>query len=163
MGRARIVVVFGAVLLLAQPAVALQPGVFVSPGSPAGKEYSFPLSVLRGEANGHAAPAGAPQPLFGVGVHPAAPASTGGATARGPSKLAAAPRHRHTRRASHAATAPAGGIAGGINQAGPRREAVLASLARPSSDVPQIVLIAVVLLVVAVAFGAGIAVARRRG
>ena len=39
--------------LVAGPAAALEPGVFVDPGSPAGKEYGVPLSELRGAASGH--------------------------------------------------------------------------------------------------------------
>src|SRR5580700_79083 len=94
--------VFVAVLVLAQPAMALPPGVFVSPGSPAGKEYSFPLSVLRGQAVGHSAAGYANEPLFGVGIKPARPAGT--ATARRTRDSAAARRHRHARGASRGAT-----------------------------------------------------------
>jgi hypothetical protein len=143
---------FVAVLVLAQPAIALPPGVFIAPGSPAGKEYSFPLSVLRGDAGGHTGSAGtAEPPLFGVGVKPVVRRGAGSAKAHRASNSAAGRRHRRAR-----------GPAASINQGGRHREAVLASLVRPSSDVPQIALIAVVLLVVAVASGAGIAASRRR-
>ncbi len=159
-GSAHTIVVFLAALALAAPATALEPGVFVDPGSPAGKEYSFPLSVLRGEGTGHAAPAGAAQPLFGVGINPTVRAGTGGTTARSPSKVTAPLRHRH--RHSRARSHPATGPTAGDNSRGRRGATALASLVRPSSGVPEIALIAVVLLFVAVASGAGIAAARRR-
>src|SRR3979411_1885409 len=57
---------------LASSAAGLEPGVHVSPTSPAGKEYSFPLDALRGQAVGHNAPQRVAQPLFGVGIGPAA-------------------------------------------------------------------------------------------
>jgi hypothetical protein len=158
MGAVRIAVALVAALVVAQPALALPPGVFIDPGSPAGKEYSFPLSVLRGSATGHAAPAGAPEPLFGAGIHPQAHPST--ATTRALSRTAG--HHRRTRHASHAAARATARAAAGATSGRRRGETVLAGLARPSSDVLQIALIAVVLLLVPSAFGAGIAAARRR-
>jgi hypothetical protein len=151
MRLAHTAVAFVAVLVLAQPAMALPPGVYIAPGSPAGKEYSFPLSVLRGDAGGHTGPGGTAEPLFGVGVKPVVRRGAGSAKAHRARNAAAARRHRR-----------AHGTAASVNQGGRHRDAVLASIVRPSSDVPQIVLIAVVLLVVAVASGAGIAAARRR-
>jgi hypothetical protein len=62
---------------MAAPAAALEPGVFVDPGSPAGKEYSIPLSVLRGAASGHAPLGAQPQPLFGQGIGPARASAQG--------------------------------------------------------------------------------------
>jgi hypothetical protein len=158
MGSAHTVVVLVAALAFAEPAAALQPGVFVDPGSPAGKEYSFPLSVLRGQANGNAAPGGAAQPLFGVGINRGARTGTGSAAARGSANSSGTKGRRRAGSNSHA---PAGSGAG----AGPGRrrpDAVLASLVRPSPVVPQITLITVALVLVGAAFGAGIAVARRR-
>ena len=52
-------------------AAALEPGVFVDPGSPAGKEYGVPLSDLRGDASGHAPVGNEAPPLFGIGISPA--------------------------------------------------------------------------------------------
>lgn len=37
----------------AAPAEALAPGVYLDPGSPAGKQYAFPLQVLRGAGTRH--------------------------------------------------------------------------------------------------------------
>lgn len=68
-----------AAIVLTQPAFALEPGVHVSPSSPAGIEYAFPLGSTRGDLSG-APPSVAPAstyaaPLFGVGLAPA-PAQT---------------------------------------------------------------------------------------
>jgi hypothetical protein len=50
----------------------LQTGVHVDPGSPAGKEYQFPVTGARSEAAGGGQASGsAAPPLFGVGVTPA--------------------------------------------------------------------------------------------
>src|SRR3954451_10666659 len=54
----------------ADPAAAQEPGVTIDPGSPAGKEYGFPLDVQRAAAGGREAIQGVAQPLFGVGVTP---------------------------------------------------------------------------------------------
>jgi hypothetical protein len=64
-------------LMFAMPASALASGgggtngVHVDPGSPAGKQYSIPVSTARSQASGYASGsnAGSP-PLFGVGVTP---------------------------------------------------------------------------------------------
>jgi hypothetical protein len=58
----------------------LPPGVHVDPGSPAGKEYSIPITVARSQAAA-TQPTGPGQqnpPAFGAGV---TPSSTGGASA----------------------------------------------------------------------------------
>jgi hypothetical protein len=53
-------------------AFALEPGVTINPTSPAGQQYAYPLSVLRGQGAGDPTPgAGSAVPLFGVGVTPA--------------------------------------------------------------------------------------------
>src|SRR3954454_18303346 len=52
----------------AQPVAAQEPGVFIDPGSPAGKEYAFPLDVQRAAAVGRDAVRGVAQPRFGVGI-----------------------------------------------------------------------------------------------
>jgi hypothetical protein len=63
-------------LTLAPSAGAQEPGVFVDPDSPAGKEYAIPLEQARREAAGGAsgregggdAGGSGAQPLFGVGI-----------------------------------------------------------------------------------------------
>src|SRR4051812_50029225 len=72
----------------ARPAAGQEPGVVIDPGSPAGKEYAFPLDVQRAAAVGKDAVQGVPQPLFGVGITRAA----GGASASGGSGAAAGGR-----------------------------------------------------------------------
>src|SRR3954469_21780485 len=74
-----LVVITGA-SAIAQPAAALEPGVFVDPDSPAGKEYAFPLDVQRAAAVGRDAVQGVAQPRFGVGI-PRARAGEGGSAA----------------------------------------------------------------------------------
>jgi hypothetical protein len=67
--------VVGLMLSVSQAALAsppgLQSGVHVDPGSPAGKEYQFPVVGARGETAGGAQGQGGNPPLFGVGVTPA--------------------------------------------------------------------------------------------
>jgi hypothetical protein len=59
-------------VFFAASALAVAPGVTIDPGSPAGQQYAFPLSVLRGQGAGNPAPGpGSTVPLFGVGVTPA--------------------------------------------------------------------------------------------
>lgn len=66
------------------PAWALEPGVHVDPGSPAGKEYALPLSQARGlgatPSSSESAHEGS---LFGAGIKPPGGSSPkGGATPR---------------------------------------------------------------------------------
>lgn len=155
---ARTIIVLVAALVFAAPAVAaLQPGVFVDPGSPASKEYSFPLSVLRGTALGHATQPSASQPLFGVGISPVPRARTSSGAARG-----TANSRRNRRAGSSSGTSTGSNAGAGARARRHRLDVALASLARPSSVVPQIGLITLGLVLVGAAFGAGIAVARRR-
>ena len=83
-----------AAALFAPSAFALAPGVTLDPGSPAGQQYAYPLSVLRGQGAGHQAPAaGSTAPLFGVGVTPATrktPAAHGDRHRAGPAAGAGA-------------------------------------------------------------------------
>ena len=59
---------------MARPALALEPGVHVSPSSPAGIEYAFPLGSTRGELSGTPPSSSVSStysaPLFGVGITP---------------------------------------------------------------------------------------------
>ena len=187
--RSAIAAVLGALVLLsagAVPALALPPGVHVDPGSPAGKEYSFPLSVLRGAAGGKKASQGTSPPLFGVGItRPRASGSarspygsSGQHGSAGPRHIVgAAPRRRSPRRAAHGPSRGQSqhGASRGQSQRGSGspepgrrrgtttvRSRTLASLIRPQSPVPQVGLIALAVLLAAVALGAGIAVGQRR-
>jgi hypothetical protein len=61
----------------AQPAVALEPGVHIDPGSPAAKEYALPVTQARrtGTDTGSGAAAGgeSSETLFGTGIKPRGP------------------------------------------------------------------------------------------
>lgn len=92
--RAVVLTVFAALLVPGAAfasAPALQPGVHVDPGSPAGKEYQIPITAARGQAAGGSSVGSANPPLFGVGVTPSAgagdsspaSASAGNSTASG--------------------------------------------------------------------------------
>ena len=139
-------------LVAAAPAAALPPGVYATPGSPAGKEYAFPLGSQRGQAVGHVSPTGTGEPLFGVGI--------------------TAPRKATAHRTRTGQPRLAGGSAAArLDQALRERRArgalrasrvELASLARPQSTDSQIVLITVAVLVGALAVGTGLALVRRR-
>jgi hypothetical protein len=134
------------------PAAALPPGVFADPGSPAGKEYSFPLGSQRGEAVGHVEPAGLPVPLFGVGI--AAPgASLHGARPRGPGRSGGVVAR------SNPATRPRPALS---SRAGTAPSLEVASLTRPRSTTSQLVLITASLLLVALALGGALDATRRR-
>ena len=136
-------------LLAAAPAAALPPGVYATPGSPAGKEYAFPLGSQRGEALGHVSPAATSEPLFGVGIGPSA-ASARGAHTGGQGLRTGVPGQDQALRLRRALSAlRASNLA-------------LASLARPRSTTSQIALITVAVLVGALALGTGLALIRRR-
>src|SRR3954452_25200403 len=71
MGVARVIVMLVVITggsATAVPAAAQEPGVFIDPASPAGKEYAFPLDVQRAAAVGREAVQGIAQPPFGVGI-----------------------------------------------------------------------------------------------
>ncbi len=169
----------------AAPAGALPPGVHLDPGSPSGKQYAFPLQVLRGAATGHAAPQGAaPPPLFGVGIGPGARGGSRGGgrssssgVAAGRSSLTNVKAGRRsltgTRRGSRGR---AGSIENGssgsrsVPGSGPgsrsdegQRARDIASLIRPSSPVPHVGLLGTGVLLAGLLLGGSIAAIRRRG
>ena len=162
-GVAASVAVLAAALATAAPAAALQPGVFIDPNSPAGKEYSFPLSVLRSQAAGKPpAVEGVPQPLFGVGITPAGAVGVrrGAAGARG----GGSSRHRH-----RAVAGVSGGKIGGSGGAGPgvagggtgseaslQLQSALMRLAHPGSSIPAVALITAIVLAGGLLAGAGL-------
>jgi hypothetical protein len=158
---------------IAAPAGALEPGVFIDPGSPAGKEYGVPLSVLRTAASGHASAGVTAPPLFGIGISPPG--------VRGASAPAAAGGHQHgagrarpsgsRRTATGTATVRAGTAGAGNTQlraagagagAAPVPGAVLAGLTRHGSSVPVVTLAGALVLLSGLAVGALLVAARRR-
>jgi hypothetical protein len=151
---------------VAGPAAALEPGVFVDPGSPAGKEYTVPLSVLRAAGSGRSAIEGQAQPLFGIGITPA----------RASGVVATSPGHRHGpervtraqgvhgnggsagRTRAAAATRPASGAG-----SAPARGPALAGIGtRPGSSAPDVALFTGLIVLGGLALGALLVVARRR-
>ena len=146
-------------------AAALEPGVFVDPGSPAGKEYGVPLSDLRGDASGHAPVGNEAPPLFGIGISPAG--SSGAAVP------AAARGGLHRSRRGHPVSGrrPAGVTpAAGVSAAGTGRPsgasavsgAALAGLTRHGSSTPEVILIEGLVVLGGLGVGAALVVARRR-
>jgi len=160
---------------IAGPAAALERGVFVDPGSPAGKEYGVPLSVLRGAASGHAPVGNQSPPLFGIGVSPPGGrgATSSHATPRGEPQQS---RHGHAtggRRgaratppggaaAAGAGAAGAGAAGGGAAGAAPLPRSVLAGITRHGSAIPAVSLLGGLVLLGGLAFGAALVAARRR-
>ena len=170
-------------------ATALEPGVTVNPGSPSGKEYAFPLAVVRGQSVGHVAPQGVAVPRFGSGIAPARPTGVrggatgvhGGAASSSRSTTPAAgirtnqaagssaPARTHTSsstavRSSAAIRAKRSHQVSGAPGAQSTQNAQLASLVRPRSTTSQIALILLPVLLGGLAVGAVIAVigSRRR-
>ena len=148
---------------LAGTASAHGSGVFVDPGSPAGKEYGVPLSDLRGTASGHVPVGDETPPLFGIGISPTSggagptPRAQGGLRRDRPARVA-------TRRRAGAVPPSAGGGASGIGPTGasPVDGAVLAGLTHHGSPVPAVTLFAGLILLGGLAVGAGLVAARRR-
>lgn len=108
-----------ATLVGAAPAVALEPGVYVNPTSPAGTEYSVPLdsnrSALSGRPPSVAGNSAKPAPLFGVGILPAREAvirKTSGRRATLASKHLSSGSASGSSRTSGASTAAPGAEAG---------------------------------------------------
>lgn len=154
-------------LALAAPAVAHSTGVIISPGSPAGKEYGFPLSALRAAATGHAAPEGSTQPRFGQGITPSGSKSGGSSRASGSvSTPARSPSIGATTNAAHARkTSSKGARSSGAAGASGARRALrpsLASLDRPGSSGPPVALITVLVVLGGLALGAAFVMVRRR-
>jgi hypothetical protein len=151
----------------AGPAEALEPGVFVDPGSPAGKEYSVPLSVLRAGGSGRPAVEGQPQPLFGIGITPAA------AHGVAVSRVGHGHQSRRSRRAhpAHGNRGSAGGQTGGTAPAGGRRTGgsvhppgpLLAGIStRHGSSAAAVALFSTLIVLGGLALGAMLVAARRR-
>src|SRR3954469_16764331 len=82
----------------ARPAAAQEPGVVIDPGTPAGKEYAFPLDVQRAAAVGRDAVRDVAQPRFGVGT----PRLRAGSRRRSGSSGSKASRHASRRSAGGA-------------------------------------------------------------
>jgi hypothetical protein len=62
----------------AAPALALEPGVHIDPGSPAAKEYALPVNQARGAGGGGEGSGGSSEKLFGAGIKPPSSGSSGG-------------------------------------------------------------------------------------
>ena len=144
---------------IAGSAAALEPGVFVDPGSPAGKEYGVPLSELRGAASGHAPVGNQSPPLFGIGI-----SSHGGRGGVSPSATRGG-GSRHSRRAHtagrrRAASSRAAGA--GAAGAGPALGPALAQITRHGSAVPAVALIGALVVLGGLGVGGLLAAARRR-
>jgi hypothetical protein len=161
-------VALAATWAVAGPAVALEPGVFVDPGSPAGKEYSIPLSVLRGAASGHPAVENQAQPLFGIGITPPAkagvPVSGGRGDRSGRPQQArtgpvggsrGSPGRRTTQGASHPGSRPVG-------RGGTRRPVVAGISTHEGSSTPELALFAALVIGGGLALGALLVAARGR-
>ena len=101
-------------------AAALEPGVFVDPGSPAGKEYGVPLSDLRGAASGHAPVGNDAPPLFGIGISPARASGAAGPTAARGGLHRSRRAHPASGRRSVGGTTAAGVHAAGVAGGGKR-------------------------------------------
>jgi hypothetical protein len=102
---------------VAQATTNPQAGVHVDPGSPAGKEYQFPVAGARGETagGGQQSSSGNP-PLFGVGVSPAA-AATGSTDQTNPNRGTASATNGGARSGPHAASSAASSAAVGPSSA----------------------------------------------
>lgn len=76
----------GGSMLVAQPAVALEPGVHIDPHSPAAKEYALPVNQARAANGAGEGSEDSSETLFGAGIKPPSSGSSGGAHGRaGPS------------------------------------------------------------------------------
>lgn len=134
----------------AAPAAALEPGVFADPGSPAGKEYTAPLSTLRGQGSGHPAVENQPQPLFGSGITP--PRARERAGGRASRALAT---RKQTARVRH------GMASGGRRTAGAQKPAP-AMLKAGSSAAPTVDLLVAAVVVGGLVLGGLVVAVRRR-
>ena len=148
--------------VIAGPAAALDPGVFVDPGSPAGKEYGVPLSELRGAASGHAPVGNQSPPLFGIGISPpvGSAAASASATPRRGSRQSAR-GHASGGRGRAAAARSAGAVAAGT---GAERVsgAVLPGVTRHGSAVPAVALLGGLVVLGGMGVGGLLVAARRR-
>lgn len=158
-----------AALVVSAPAAALEKGVYIDPGSPAGKAYAIPLTVLRQQANGHIKPGGI-APSFGKGITPArsdhgtgttAPATSAGAAAAHNASRVNHRRAAHRHRAAHkAATAKQGKAAASVRVAD---KLASASLVHPHSTAVPVLLISTLVLLGGLALGGVLRAVRRRG
>jgi hypothetical protein len=141
------------------PAVALEPGVYVDPGSPAGKEYSVPLSALRHAGSGKGETGDGAQPLFGIGVSPPRVSPQARTHIEG---------SRHTTYAqptggsSSAPEARAPGAASGAPTGAAAGSSVLAELTDHGSAGPAVFLIAALVVLGGLTLGTVILTTRRR-
>lgn len=162
-GRSKIVALVAAVigvLIFAARGAALEPGVYITPGAPAAKEYSFPLSVLRAAAGGHGTIPGVVVPPFGAGITPAAGPgvhSSSGVTGSASVSHGRASASRHTR--SHQAVSEPKSASGSPPALS---SGAIASLIRARSSTSQEALIGVPVLLVGLALGGAIVAVRRR-
>src|SRR3954464_15539750 len=144
----------------AQAVAAQEPGVFVDPGSPAGKEYAFPLDVQRAAAVGRDALRGVAQPRFGVGITRA----RSRVRASGPPTAASDGSRRSgaSRRASRRRSAAR--VASSRKRAAQRAPdtAAIAALSRPPPVAFAVALATLAVVLGGLLIGAGIVLARRR-
>lgn len=145
-------------------AAALEPGVFVDPGSPAGKEYGVPLSDLRGAASGHAPVGNDAPPLFGIGISPARASGAAGPTAARGGLHRSRRAHPASGRRSVGGTTAAGVAGGGKRPTGasPVSGAALAGLTHHGSSAPAVILIEGLVVLGGLGVGAALVRARRR-
>jgi hypothetical protein len=144
---------------VAGPAEALEPGVFIDPGSPAGKEYSVPLSALRGAASGRPGAGGGAQPLFGIGVSPPRASPQAGRVRTRGERSRRSTRAQPTRRNGGAPGSQApGGTRGPGGEPGsgapPAESTALEDLTHHGSAAPAVALL--VALIVLGGFGLGV-------
>lgn len=151
---------------VAGPAAALEPGVFVDPDSPAGKEYSIPLSVLRGGASGRPAVAGEPQPLFGIGITPASAHGVGirpeGRGQQSQRRRRAQPAHRTRGSARRQAGGAAASGARARGAAGTSGRGLAGISTRHGSPATAVALFSAAVVLGGLALGALLVAARRR-
>ena len=91
--------------MLPSGALALEPGVHVDPGSPAGKQYQIPIATARSEAAGGSGASNSTAPAFGVGVTPSGGSGPGSGGTGG---VAASGQHRAADQRGHGADAGSG-------------------------------------------------------
>src|SRR4051794_14699254 len=151
----------------ARPAAAHEPGVVIDPGSPAGKEYAFPLDVQRAAAVGKDAIQGVPQPLFGAGITRAAAgasASGGSGAAAGGSRRSGASGSKPASTSRPSSRRSAGGAASRRKRAakGAPGGDALAELSRPGSTSLEVALATLAVVFGGLSVGGAIVLARRR-
>jgi hypothetical protein len=153
-------VVFSWTLATAGAVAAQEPGVSIDPDSPAGKEYAIPLEAHRAAAVGRDAVDGVGQPLFGVGI---APAAAGASASKGNRRSggSGSTRASTSKRSGSARADRAGNSRAGAADGRPRAAALI-ELTRPHSTTPDVLLIALSVVLGGLLAGGLIAVAARR-